>query len=116
MEINLDLDNFLKIPAQEISRTLTGGVTKLERYNEIVDTVINTAKDKFGNNFYIIANSMWLPIFAFSPKFKVNLPDKIDGCYLAGELDGSSVYISPVLTECDLGIISEQNILKFQLI
>lgn len=84
------------------SKTLPVGVSKFEHYNGFLE-VIEQAKaeiynrtKKFHPNFMVIAADV-LPVLRFVNGFTTVKATKMNGPYKVGELDGLSIYVSPIM-------------------
>ena len=84
------------------SKTLPVGVSKFEHYNgflevvEMAKAVIYNRTKKFHPNYMVIASDV-LPVLRFVNGFTAVKNAKMNGPYKVGELDGLSVYVSPML-------------------
>ena len=82
------------------SKTLPVGVSKQEHYAGFVEVLemgaqkIYDATRRFRPNYILIASNL-LPILAFVPGFKHANTSSINGPYLAGNVNGLSVYVTP---------------------
>ena len=82
------------------SKTLPVGVSKQEHYAGFVEVLemgaqkIYDATKRFRPNYILIASNL-LPILAFVPGFKHASVSSMNGPYLAGEVNGLKVYVTP---------------------
>ena len=84
------------------SKTLPAGVSKFEHYNgfleivEMAKAIIYNRTKKFHPNYMVIASDV-LPVLRFINGFTAVKNVKMNGPYKVGELDGLSVYVSPLM-------------------
>lgn len=84
------------------SKTLPVGVSKFEHYNGFLE-VIEDAKaiiydrtKKFHPNYMVIGSGV-LPVLKFVNGFSASKAGKMNGPYKVGEIEGMSVYVSPII-------------------
>ena len=107
-EIDTEIVGMLKDGAGEAmeeltwSKTLPVGVSKFEHYNgflevvEMAKAIIYDRTKKFHPNYMVIASDV-LPVLRFINGFTAVKNVKMNGPYKVGELDGMSVYVSPMM-------------------
>jgi hypothetical protein len=107
-EIDTEIVAMLKDGAGEAdtaltwSKTLPAGVSKFEHYNgfleivEMAKAIIYNRTKKFHPNYMVIASDV-LPVLRFINGFTAVKNVKMNGPYKVGELDGLSVYVSPLM-------------------
>lgn len=91
-------------PLEELkwSKTLPVGVSKFEHYNgfleiiEMAKAIIYKRTQKFHPNYIVIASDV-LPVLRFVNGFTAVKTTKMNGPYKVGDLDGMSVYVSPLM-------------------
>ena len=107
-EIDTEIVAMLKEGAGEAmeeltwSKTLPAGVSKFEHYNgflevvEMAKAIIYDRTKKFHPNYMVIASDV-LPVLRFINGFTAVKNVKMNGPYKVGELDGMSIYVSPLM-------------------
>ena len=84
------------------SKTLPAGVSKFEHYNgfleviEMAKAIIYNRTKKFHPNYMVIASDV-LPVLRFINGFTAVKNVKMNGPYKVGELDGMSIFVSPIM-------------------
>ena len=84
------------------SKTLPVGVSKWEHYNgfleivEMAKAIIYNRTQKFHPNYMVVASDV-LPVLRFVTGFTAIKNVKMNGPYKVGELDGLSIFVSPLL-------------------
>lgn len=107
-EIDTEIVAMLKEGAGEAdtaltwSKTLPAGVSKFEHYNgfleivEMAKAIIYNRTKKFHPNYMVISSDV-LPVLRFINGFTAVKNVKMNGPYKVGDLDGLSVYVSPLM-------------------
>lgn len=87
-------------PALTFSKTLPVGVSKFEHYDGFVEILeigkqkIYDATKKFAPNYMICASDV-LPVLSICKAWKAAPTGTINGPYLAGEINGLKVFVTP---------------------
>ena len=97
---NLLVENAMVDPALTFSKTLPVGVSKFEHYDGFVEILeigkqkIYDATKKFAPNYMICASDV-LPVLSICKAWKAAPTGTINGPYLAGEINGLKVFVTP---------------------
>jgi len=92
------------LPELTWSKVLPVGVSKFEHYNgflEVIEkarAIIYKRTQKFHPNYMVISSDV-LPVLRFVNGFTAVKNAKMNGPYKVGELDGLSIYVSPILKD-----------------